>query len=180
MLYTGKGDNGATKLYGCDERMGKDDMRIEALGNVDELNSWVGLCAAQASGEIGIQENLQRVQEDLFIIQAVLAGAPKALLPSSLAFLESLIAEVEKEIPPIHSFTIPGATVLSAHLDVARTIARRAERSLVSLHDDSLAANVIPYLNRLSSALFALARLTAHRAGAQEISPTYHISRAGG
>ncbi len=173
MLYTGKGDNGTTKLYDSTERIHKDDTRIEALGNVDELNSWIGLCAAEVEGDDSMRAQLREMQEDLFIMQAQLAGAPKALPPSSLAFLESLINDVEKEIPPIHSFTIPGATVLSAHLDVARTIARRAERSLVSLHDKSLAGNVIPYVNRLSSALFAFARLAAFQAGMKENSPSY-------
>jgi cob(I)alamin adenosyltransferase len=76
--------------------------------------------------------------------------------------VEAAIADVETEIPPIRSFTVPGATPLSAHLDVARTIARRAERALVTTEDKDLRAQISPYLNRLSSLLFAYARLAAH------------------
>ncbi len=103
----------------------------------------------------------------------MLAGAPKALSRDRVMYLESVIADVESEIEPIHSFTIPGATVASGALDVGRTIARRAERSIVSLNDMVLLESVIPFLNRLSSVLFALARLAAHRAHVKEQAPRY-------
>jgi len=174
MLYTRKGDTGTTKLFGCTERIAKDEPRVQALGNLDELNSWIGLCAAHAiESERELQGTLRSFQEDLFVIQAIVAGAPKVLPHGRVVHLESVIAKIETEIEPIHSFTIAGATVLSGALDVGRTIARRAERSLVSLNDESLRKNVIPYLNRLSSALFALARLVAHRADVKEQSPHY-------
>lgn len=174
MLYTGKGDGGTTKLFGCTDRIAKDEPRVQALGNVDELNSWIGWCAALSDEKsAGIAAPLRAMQNDLFLVQAFLAGAPKVLARDRVTFLESLIADVESEIEPIRSFTIPGATMLGGALDVGRTIARRAERSLVSLHDDSLQESVIPYLNRLSSALFALARLTAHRAHIKEQAPSY-------
>lgn len=172
-LYTGRGDTGTTKLYGCTVRIAKDEPRVEALGNLDELNSWLGLCFASTfPHETFVRHMLRTMQEDLFIIQALVAGAPKEFSGEKLARLESLVARVEAEIPPIHSFTIAGATVLSAMLDVARTIARRTERSIVSLRDDAVQP-VIPYLNRLSSALFALARLVAHRACVKEGAPAY-------
>lgn len=175
MLYTRKGDNGTTKLFGCAERIAKSDARVHALGNIDELNSWLGLCAALSceKGEEDIARALRDIQNDLFVIQAALAGAPKVLTPDRLTYLETRIAEVESEIEPIHSFTIPGTTVLSGALDVGRTIARRAERSVISIEDASLQSSIVPYLNRLSSVLFALARLVAHRAGVKEKAPSY-------
>ncbi|OGG59763.1 ATP:cob(I)alamin adenosyltransferase [Candidatus Kaiserbacteria bacterium RIFCSPHIGHO2_01_FULL_56_24] len=175
MLYTGKGDNGTTKLFGCTERIAKDEPRVQSLGNIDELNSWLGFCAASAAegGEDEIAQALRDIQNDLFVIQAILAGAPKVLGDGRVAYLETLIADVECEIEPIRSFTIPGTTVLGGALDVGRTIARRAERSIVSLRDETLQSGVIPYLNRLSSVLFALARLAAHRAGVKEEVPRY-------
>ncbi len=172
MLYTGKGDNGTTKLFGCIERIAKDDARIEALGNLDELNSWIGFCAAQAA-DTSLQSDLRELQETLFIIQAQVAGADKKIPDSAVRGLEDFIAKVEKEIPPISSFTIPGATPLSASLDVARTIARRTERSIITLRDEALRERVIPYCNRLSSVLFAYARLLAHRASVIENTPRY-------
>lgn len=173
MLYTGKGDAGTTKLFGCTERIAKDEPRVHALGNLDELNSWLGFCAAMTISEKELDHALREIQQDLFVIQAMVAGAPKALTSERRTYLEAMIANIETEIEPIHSFTIPGATQLSGALDVGRTIARRTERSIVSLHDESLLPQVIPYLNRLSSALFALARLAAHRAHVKEQSPHY-------
>lgn len=173
MLYTGKGDGGTTKLFGCTERIAKDELRIHALGNLDELNSWIGFCAAMTISERELDHALREIQQDLFVIQAMVAGAPKALTNERRTYLEAVIAGVESEIDPIHSFTLPGATLIAGALDVGRAIARRAERSVVSLHDELLQTEVIPYLNRLSSVLFALARLVVHRAHVKEQSPHY-------
>lgn len=174
MLYTGKGDTGTTILFDCPQRVSKDAPRIHALGNLDELNSWIGYCAAVSETAPHIPASLLRgFQEELFIIQAIVAGAPKELPAQRIRDMESLIARVESEIDPIRSFTIPGATVLAGALDVGRTIARRAERGIIALADESLDPNVIPYVNRLSSALFALARLAAHREGIKEQRPSY-------
>jgi cob(I)alamin adenosyltransferase len=175
MLYTGKGDNGTTKLFGCTERILKSEAIIAALGTIDELNSYVGLGRAYArdAGMGDVHDSLLSVQEDLFVIQAQCAGAPKSLDSKRLASIVAAIALVEEEIPPIRSFTIPGSTVLSAALDVARTVARRAERSIVAVEDEQLRAQLIPYLNRLSSLLFAYARLAAFRAHAEEKAPSY-------
>lgn len=175
MLYTGKGDGGTTKLFGCTERIAKSDARVHSLGNIDELNSWLGFCAALSgeASEDSIAQTLRDIQNDLFVIQAALAEAPKELGSERLVRLEALIADIEAEIEPIRSFTIPGATSLGGALDFGRAIARRAERSLVSMEEGPLRASVIPYLNRLSSVLFALARLAAHRANIKEQAPRY-------
>ncbi len=175
MLYSGKGDAGTTRLFGCTDRIAKDDSRVQSLGEIDELNSWLGFCAASAreKGEEHMMHALREIQNDLFVIQAMLAGAPKTLDPGRVTYLESRIADIESEIEPIYSFTIPGATLLGSTLDVGRSIARRAERSVVTLHDKALLPGVIPYLNRLSSTLFAFARLVAHRTHVKEQAPRY-------
>lgn len=173
MLYTGRGDKGTTKLFGCDDRVAKSDPRIEALGELDELNCHIGLCGAHAAANCPeLLKPLRDMQERLFIIQAAVAGAPQKLDEKALPELESFIAYVETQIDPITAFIIPGATVLSGELDVARTVARRTERKVVALKDASL-DSLIPYLNRLSSALFAAARLVSKRAGANEYNPHY-------
>ena len=172
MLYTRTGDTGTTRLFGCDGRISKTAPRIEALGNLDELNSWIGLCAANMAKDDAIARYLRAFQEDLFVLQAHVAGASKAIAADRVRFLEEVVASVEREIEPLRSFTIPGAVASSGMLDVARTVARRTERSVIAIQDESL-ATVIPYLNRLSSALFALARIAAHRAHVKEQSPRY-------
>lgn len=169
-----------TKLFGCTERIAKDEPRIHALGNLDELNSWIGFCTALAGeSERELQHILRSLQEDIFTIQAIVAGAPKKLHNDRLAYLEEVIADIESEIEPIHAFTIPGATVISGALDVGRTIARRTERSVVAVSDEALCTGIVPYLNRLSSALFALARLVPHRAGIKEEAPRYGLEDSG-
>jgi len=174
MFYTRKGDSGATKLYAYDGRIAKDDPHVEALGSVDELNSFIGYCRAVAEEqqEHDVRTYLLEIQHDLFVVQALLAGAPKQLESVRILALEAIVDLVVREIPPIHSFTVPGTTILSSVLDVARTIARRVERRVVALKRDEY-ADIIPYLNRLSSVLFAFARLTAHRAGKRESVPHY-------
>ena len=188
MLYTGKGDGGTTKTFGCDQqRISKSSELPEALGTLDELNSFLGLCKIRAkqvqdSGvTIGRKKYktsaiLRDVQETLFIVQAEVAGAPKKVRKSKVTEIELIINTIEKQIPPIVSFSIAGGTELSALLDVARTFSRRAERRVVGVHEmglRKLGDNTRAYLNRLSSLLFALARLANHASGIQEENPTY-------
>lgn len=196
MLYTRKGDNGMTSLFGCDQRFTKSSVIAEALGTVDELNSFLGLCRARASvekfliGKRAVSEIIEEVQQNLFIVQAELAGADKHITHEKIVLMEDIISEIEKTLPPIHSFFIPGSTELGAFFDVARTIARRAERRVVALYierdenatpygqdetksDLEIHEQSLIYSNRLSSLLYALARLANHTAGMQEGSPTY-------
>ena len=175
MLYTRKGDSGTSTLFNTKERRPKNDQRFEALGTLDETNSMLGWCRAgmsQFSSELAGQ--ILKAQQSLFIIQAELAGAPKSITPQQLIELESDIDLLEKQLPPIRSFLIPGATELSARCDVARTVCRRAERVVIGLREeDSLHSESLAYINRLSSFLYALARFTAVKGGIQEIQPTY-------
>ncbi len=177
MLYTGKGDGGTTKMFGCDQRrISKSSELPEALGALDELNAFVGFAKMRASGEPRIADALRDVQEKLFIIQAEVAGADKKVEENAVKQVEDIVNGIEKEIPPLKGFSIAGGTELSALLDVARTLARRAERRIIAvkemrLHDVSL--GTMAYMNRLSSLLFAFARLANHLAGVSEETPRY-------
>lgn len=177
MLYTGKGDGGTTKVFGCDQqRISKSSELPEALGSLDELNAFVGFVKMRAAGEHRIAETLLDVQETLFIIQAEVAGADKHVPEDAVQKVEDLVNSIEKEIPPLKGFSIAGGTELSALLDVARTLARRAERRLVAVAEASLRElppSTKAYMNRLSSLLFALARLANHLAGVAEENPNY-------
>ena len=183
MLYTRKGDKGTTKTLRGNERIPKDSLLTEALGAVDELNSYIGLCKVKASfdvvmikeDKITISSILENVQQNLFIIQAELAGADKKLNQSKIDELENVIDSIEKQLLPITTFLISGGTELGALFDVARTIARRVERRIISVHIKEVSLNefTLGYINRLSSLLYALARHSNYRAGVREVPPTY-------
>lgn len=183
--YTAKGDKGTTKLFSCPQgvRISKGDSVFEVLGGVDELNSFVGWChaVAERSSFDGAKrkeflEALRTLQEDLFIIQAQLGGGTVPLPMSKVARMEATIELFANAFPKIHSFVIPGATELSALLDVSRTIARRVERSYIRGKRERKAAEdtIEPYLNRASSLLYVLARYANHAHGVSECAPAYH------
>ncbi len=177
MLYTGKGDGGTTKVFGCDQqRISKSSELPEALGSLDELNAFVGLVKMHAIEEPRLADTLRTVQEKLFIIQAEVAGADKRLTAQDVVDVEKIVNDIEKEIAPLKGFSIAGGTELSALLDVARTLARRAERRIVAVTEAGL-RDMTPeakaYMNRLSSLLFALSRLANHLAGVAEENPKY-------
>ncbi len=177
MLYTGKGDGGTTTVFGCDQqRISKSSELPEALGALDELNAYLGFVKVRGKGESRITTTLRDVQETLFIIQAEIAGADKRVKGSAVKHIEEMVNGIEKEIPPLKGFSIAGGTELSALLDVARTLARRAERRLIALTDAQVRQvtdEARAYMNRLSSLLFALARLANHLAGVTEETPHY-------
>ncbi|HET8656156.1 MAG TPA: cob(I)yrinic acid a,c-diamide adenosyltransferase [Longimicrobiaceae bacterium] len=181
-IYTRTGDRGETGLFGG-RRVPKDDARVEAYGEVDELNAVLGLVAA-ALGEAGDEETVRRVrvlQADLFAIGANLAtpapedgGRPNLHIPplptTRIGEMEGWIDDAESELPPLRVFILPGGTEAAARLHLARTVCRRAERRVVSLarvaHVDP---DAVRYLNRLSDLLFTLARLANHRAGEEDV-----------
>ncbi|HFC11104.1 MAG TPA: cob(I)yrinic acid a,c-diamide adenosyltransferase [Candidatus Kaiserbacteria bacterium] len=196
MLYTRKGDSGTTCAFGCDQRFSKSEKLAEALGTVDELNSYIGLCKSKigkdksfAVGERSVYEILTEIQQNLFTIQAEIAGADKHITQEKVDTMEKIIADIEKILPPIHSFFIPGSTERSALFDMARAIARRAERREVAFcfERDGVKTQygevTVPvkeqreaslvYLNRLSSLLYALARLANHASEVKEEVPEY-------
>jgi cob(I)alamin adenosyltransferase len=186
MLYTRKGDDGTTKTFGCNQRISKSSAIAEALGTLDETNSFLGLCRAMCGEEkdlrfmiqdLRFEEIILGVQQNLFIIQAELAGAEgKTIAEDKVKQVERLIDTAEKEMPPIKSFFIPGETEMGAMFDVARTISRRAERRVIAVVDEGkikIGEHTKAYLNRLSSLLYALARLSNYRKGASEKAPLY-------
>jgi cob(I)alamin adenosyltransferase len=208
MLYTKKGDDGTTKIFGCDQRISKSSAVAEALGCLDETNSLLGLCKVQADylgyklEETSLSQIIHEMQKTLFIVQAEIAGADKSVDEKKVKELEEIIDSMEKELPPIKSFFISGGAPqmpkwqlggagLSAVLDMARTVARRAERRVIAVDEEALQPPLLVsgsegskslravnkhtkhYLNRLSSALYALARYASHLAGISEESPDY-------
>lgn len=182
MLYTRKGDDGTTKTFGCNQRLSKSSAIAEALGALDEINSFLGICKAKSHNldfsilGLKISDIIHDVQNDLFIIQAQVAGAEKNIVDGKIQKIEEIIGQIEKELPPIKSFLISGANEISAHFDSARTLARRAERRVVGVHDENIAKidpYTLSYLNRLSSLLYAFARFSATKFGDTEKPPTY-------
>lgn len=176
-LFTGKGDKGTTTTFGCNQtRISKSSELPEALGALDELNAFLGFVKMHADDSPRIASAIREIQENLFIIQAETAGADKKLKEGSVEKVSETVNEIEKEISPIKGFSIAGGTELSAMLDVARTLARRAERRLIAARDVQackLSDETVAYMNRLSSLLFALARLANHLAGVAEENPKY-------
>jgi cob(I)alamin adenosyltransferase len=187
MLYTGKGDRGTTKAFGCDQqRISKASELPEALGTLDELNSYVGLAKVRAIAQdlkvpIGKRSRtmsnvLDDIQQTLFIVQAEVAGAPKRVGKPKVSQAELVINTLEAHMPPITTFTVSGGTELSATLDVARTLSRRAERRVIAVAELELrkiSPNTKAYLNRLSSLLFALARFANESSGIPRETPRY-------
>lgn len=172
-IYTRTGDQGQTSLFGGG-RVTKDHLRVAAYGDVDELNAALGAVLACEPVELE-RPLLESVQRDLFAIGGQLASPKpdkvakalvKAALPADrVEALEAAIDRADGELAPLKAFVLPGGAMKAALLHVARTVCRRAERSVVTLdREDGVAAPILPYLNRLSDLLFVLARLTNHRA----------------
>lgn len=182
-LFTGKGDQGSTKLFNSkkDERISKSAPIFDALGSVDELNTVIGWCRGACSvdwfvNHVTVGDILITLQQHLFIIQAELAGAKKNISAKQIKELEQWIHNIDKELPDITSFFLPGGSELSSRLDVARAVARRAERSVIALSETQtkVSAHTCTYMNRLSSVLYALVRFVNFHSGEKEIPPTYN------
>lgn len=186
MLYTRKGDGGTTKSLSSKpgERISKASCQTEALGALDELNSFLGLAKVKAASSASdwkvsgrnLEEIIGWAQDCLFTVQAEVAGADKRVGESKVAEVELIADEAEKEMPPIKSFFISGGTELAALLDVSRTLARSAERRVIAAMeagDITPSPATLSFLNRLSSLFYALARLTNHKSGIKEQPPTY-------
>ncbi len=191
-IYTKGGDGGETTLLGG-ARVPKDEARVAAYGTVDELNAALGAVLAldpdaaalaldpddAALGEAGPAQ-LRAVQEDLFMIGARLAaanpdrllrkGTIPALSADRIDALEAWIDALDAELPALDAFVLPGGSPLAAQLHVARTVCRRAERSVTALlgEQPDLAEVVVPYINRLSDLLFTLARIANRRTGRED------------
>lgn len=182
-LYTRKGDTGTTKVFNSKpgERKSKSSCQTEALGALDELNSFLGLVKLKDNARWSIAwkqsaDILFWVQNCLFIVQAEVAGADKKISAEQVEEVEKMVDEAEKQMPPIKTFFISGGTEFAALLDISRTLARRAEREViraVEMGEAKVSANTKAFLNRLSSLLYALARLNNHKSGINEVPPSY-------
>jgi cob(I)alamin adenosyltransferase len=165
-IYTKKGDDGGTGLFDG-TRVKKNNLRIETYGTVDELNSVIGVAIATCKHEV-LANALSEMQKELFLFGADLAtplgGKNETKIErigeSHVANLEKVIDQATAELPPLKRFILPGGGVTAAHLHVARTVCRRAERLLVLLMEkENVGDQPLIYLNRLSDLLFTLARL---------------------
>lgn len=177
-IYTRTGDKGQTSLSDL-SRVAKHDLRVEAYGTTDEANATVGLVRLHAQGQM--DERLALIQNDLYDVGADLsrpniAGDPEAAHPvlrviaAQVDRLEAEIDEMNADLAPLRSFVLPGGNALAAHLHLARTITRRAERCATALaaETDDVNAEAIRFLNRLSDWLFVAARL-ANDGGTSEV-----------
>jgi cob(I)alamin adenosyltransferase len=181
-IYTRTGDSGETGLFGG-QRVPKDDVRVAAYGDVDELNSLLGVAVAhlEAEGHAEVASGLRAVQSDLFTVGANLATpAPEdggrenpwipALPEGRIEELERWIDRAEEGLEPLKAFILPGGSVSAAYLHLGRTVCRRAERKVVTLAREAhVAPQWVTYLNRLSDLLFTLARHVNHRAGVTDV-----------
>ena len=176
-IYTKTGDAGDTGLFGGG-RVPKSHPRVEAYGDVDELNATIGVVRATGT-EAEIDALLVRVQQDLFAIGALLATPDREKMRAHLekarldaarvSELERVIDAADAELEPLRAFILPGGSPKAAALHVARTVCRRAERRIVDIAEEmEIPAVVVVYLNRLSDVLFTLARLANKRASAPE------------
>ncbi len=167
-IYTRTGDAGDTgRADGS--RVRKDDALIHAQGDIDELNSFIGLLISGLGGS-QLLDVLHRVQHDLFNIGAELSIAQQYITESDVGFLEQSLDRYNSDLPPLKEFILPGGGETAALCHVARAVCRRAERSLVALNNQTvIGADLLAYVNRLSDLLFVLARVITREAGDREV-----------
>lgn len=174
-IYTKTGDSGQTGLF-AGSRVQKDDVRIEAIGAVDELNAFLGLARSQAL-PVEIDKCLAQVQNELFAVGAEIATPNPVKHKTAMISekhsesLERAIDALETRLPPLQQFVLPAGALSATHLHVARSICRRAERRVVTLasSDPATFRNVLIYLNRLGDYLFVAARSANYSVGALEV-----------
>jgi cob(I)alamin adenosyltransferase len=168
-IYTRTGDDGTTGL-GDGTRVAKDSLRIDAMGDVDELNSVIGLLLTEAVPDI-LVEMLTQVQHDLFNLGGEICIPDYVILSqANIDNLEEAIDTLNDELEPLKEFILPGGTKAAAFCHLARTVCRRAERKLITLaRDEKVTAISLKYLNRLSDLLFVLCRIINKEAGVPDV-----------
>lgn len=169
-----RGDSGETRLL-SGQQVRKDDSRIECVGSIDELSSFLGLARTVLEERTDTARvepmvaRLRRIQHELYLLGAQVATRETGVVgvtTAEVAALDRDIAEIDATLPPLRAFILPGGGLAAAHLHVARAVCRRAERHAVHVASiETLDAPVVPYLNRLSLVLFSLARQAAHVLG---------------
>jgi cob(I)alamin adenosyltransferase len=178
-IYTRTGDAGETGLFGGG-RVPKDHARVDAYGDVDELNAFLGVVRSVEPME-RVDDIIVPIQRDLFAIGALLATPDREKMREHLTkarIVDDRITELERaidggeaELEPLKAFIVPGGTPKAAALHVARTVCRRAERRIVALtREEDIPAIVVTYMNRLSDLLFVLARVADRRGGGREVT----------
>lgn len=171
-IYTRTGDKGETGLA-SGQRISKASPVIDFIGDLDELNSMLGVCIAMLGDEEDYDfdaeiEVLEEIQNDLFVVGAIAAGSKKSFDSiQEVSNIEETIDDYEKLLPKLHNFILPGGSLVAANIHYARSLVRELERKLVSLKSDSIAP-FIPYLNRLSDLLFVMARYVNREMGFKE------------
>mgnify|MGYP006154590817 CR=1 FL=1 len=171
-VTTKTGDQGTTS-YGENNRVMKTHPRVEALGEVDHLNSIIGWVIASATKNKSIYNSMKLIQQDLFNIGGELSVPDlktKLLLKTRVTDLEEIINKLTEELPPLKEFILPGGNELSSRIHIARTTCRNVERILVNLYKEDLVSenNHLKYINRLSDYLFILARYSNHTLGLKD------------
>jgi len=180
IFYTRKGDDGRSRIG--KKKIYKLNPFVVALGELDKLNSFIGVVKSLPGNKISptLKQQLHQIQEDLFIIQANASYAmlkekrtPPVFSSQKIKDIEKIIDNIEKRLKPVRKFVISGTTHTSAWLDYLRALSRSVERSVLKIENCKLKidANILPYLNRLSSLFFALARWEAR--GKKEQHPKY-------
>jgi cob(I)alamin adenosyltransferase len=168
-IYTRTGDQGTTGL-GDGSRINKDSLRVEAMGDVDELNSVIGLMITEGV-PVALQVPLTRIQHDLFNLGGEICMPGYVILKQArIEELEQLIDTLNEELAPLKEFILPGGTKAAAYCHLARTVCRRAERKLIQLHRaEPVTAISLQYLNRLSDLLFVMCRTINQSAGVSDV-----------
>ena len=170
-IYTRTGDEGKTRLANGDQVM-KNSLRVQAYGDVDELNSILGLVRCE-NPTPKVDSLLLQIQHHLFDLGGELASAGAItglILDEHVTSIEKAIDGLNQDLSPLEEFILPGGTKTASHLHHARTVCRRAERSMITLTEtDALSTPLIPYINRLSDLLFVMARFENQQGGNQEV-----------
>jgi cob(I)alamin adenosyltransferase len=168
-IYTRTGDDGTTGL-GDGSRINKDSLRVEAMGDVDELNSVIGLMMTEAVPSMLISP-LTQIQHDLFNVGGEICIPGYVILQQSrIKDLEDLIDQLNENLTPLKEFILPGGTKTAAYCHLARTVCRRAERKLIELHRNEKVTDIsLQYLNRLSDLLFVMCRTINKEAGVSDV-----------
>jgi cob(I)alamin adenosyltransferase len=168
-IYTRTGDNGTTGL-GDGSRVNKDSLRVDAMGDADELNSVIGIMITEGVPET-LQAPLTQIQHDLFNLGGEICMPGYVILKQErINDLENLIDTLNENLTPLKEFILPGGTKAAAYCHLARTVCRRAERKLIQLHrTESVTAISLQYLNRLSDLLFVMCRIINQSAGVNDV-----------
>jgi len=170
-IYTKTGDKGLTSLYGG-KRVSKSDPQVNGYGSVDELNSVIGILLSELEKNHKVSALLKNVQEDLFTIGAHLAGGKASFnfIGPRISQMEKMIDELDRDLPQLKNFILPGGTKEASLAHFVRTVGRRTEREVVKLYKDSdfPDSRVLIYLNRFSDLMFIIARFLNNQAGLKD------------